>query len=86
MGEDGRREREGGDRITSRLLLRVSGCIVVPVTEMGNLGRGAVWVRREGVAMPGLNVLSFKVPVGYAGRFPGGPLVLMLFIDGVPSK
>lgn len=59
MGEDGRHEREGGDRITSRLLLRASECIVVPVTEMGNLGRGAVWVRREGVAMPGLNVFEF---------------------------
>lgn len=41
-------EREEGDRITSRLLLRASGRIVVPVTEMGNLERGAVWGRGEG--------------------------------------
>ena len=28
--------------------------------------------------MPVLDMLSFKVPVGYAGRLPGGPLTLML--------
>lgn len=28
--------------------------------------------------MPVVDMLSFKVPVGYAGRFPGGPLTVML--------
>lgn len=37
---------------------------------------------------PVLGMLSFKVPVGYAGRLPGGPVTLMLtliFIDGSSS-
>lgn len=28
--------------------------------------------------MPVLDLLSFKMPVGYAGRFPGGPWTVML--------
>lgn len=37
--------------------------------------------------MPVVDMLSFKVPVGYAGRFPGGPLTVMLtliLIGGLP--
>lgn len=56
--------REGAGRIT-RFLPGASGCVMVPVTGMGNFGWGG------GEMVPVWGMLNFKVPLGCGGRFQG---------------
>lgn len=65
-------EREEGGRITPRFLPRASRCVVVSVTELGNLEEERFGWGGRRMTMAVLDMLNFKVPVDYLGKISRG--------------